>query len=42
MSTQTSIPCSPEVRDLVQAQKRGGESYNEVLAKMCETYEPEA
>jgi hypothetical protein len=34
------IPCSTEVRQLVKAQKRGGESYDSLLRKMAEQYEP--
>jgi hypothetical protein len=36
----TSIPCSEEVRRRVKAEKRGGETYDELLQKMVEQYEP--
>ena len=39
--TQTRISCSRATRDLVKEQKRGGESYDELLRKMAEQYEPE-
>jgi len=39
--TQTRIPCSRTTRKLVKEQKRGGESYDELLRKMAEQYEPE-
>jgi len=40
--TESRIDCSVEARELVKAQKRGGESYDEVLRKMVEQYDPEA
>lgn len=40
--TETRIPCSCRTRQLVKAQKRGGESYDELLRKMAKQYEPEA
>lgn len=36
----TKIPCSHETRKLVKAQKRGGETYDELLPKMVEQYDP--
>lgn len=43
MSTvdETRLPCSRETRDLVASQKRGGETYDSVLRKMVEQYDPE-
>jgi hypothetical protein len=35
------IPCTTETRKLVKAQKRGGESYDDLLQKMVEQYDPE-
>lgn len=40
-ASETRIPCSNRTRQLVKAQKRGGESYDELLQKMVEQYEPE-
>jgi len=37
----TTIPCTPETQEKIQSLKRGGESYNELLQKMIEQYEPE-
>ena len=39
-ATETRIPCSQETRSLVKAQKRGGESYDELLQRMAEQYDP--
>lgn len=36
----TKIPCSTETRELVKAQKVGGETYDELLPKMAEQYDP--
>lgn len=38
----TSIKLSPAVRDRVRNLKRGGESYDELLTKMADQYDPEA
>lgn len=38
---ETRLPCSKEARELVAAQKRGGETYDSVLRKMVEQYDPE-
>jgi hypothetical protein len=38
--SRTRIPVYPETRDLVRAQKRGGESYDELLRAMVAQYEP--
>jgi len=35
------IPCTTKTRKLVKAQKRGGESYDDLLQKMVEQYDPE-
>jgi len=40
LATETRIPCSRETRQLVKAQKRGGEYYDSLLRKMVEQYEP--
>lgn len=37
----SSIPVSTETRRLVQSQKRGGQSYDELLRLMVEQYDPE-
>lgn len=39
--TDSRIPCSTETRELVKAQKRGGESYDALLQKMVDQYDPE-
>lgn len=39
-ASETRIPCSRETRRLVKAQKRGGESYDSLLRKMVEQYDP--
>ena len=38
---ETRLPCSRETRELVAAQKRGGENYDSVLRKMVNQYDPE-
>lgn len=35
----TSIPVSPETRDMVRSLKRGGESYDRLVRQMAEQYE---
>lgn len=40
-NTDARIAVSSETRDLVKAQKRGGETYDELLRKMVEEYDPE-
>jgi len=40
-ATESRIPCSRATRRLVKAQKRGGESYDELLQKMVRQYEPD-
>lgn len=39
---ETRIRCSKETRDLLKPLKRGGESYDELLRKMIDQYDPEA
>jgi len=39
-ASDSRIPCSRSTRRLVKAQKRGGESYDELLQKMVDQYEP--
>lgn len=40
-SLSARIPCTSETRDLVRAQKRDGESYDILLQKMVDQYNPE-
>jgi len=42
MSNLANIKVRPETRDLVRSQKRGGDSYDDVLRKMAKQYDPEA
>lgn len=42
MSDRTTIACSPETRRLVQSKKRGGQTYDELLRRMVDQYNPEA
>lgn len=42
MANDTRIPVSSETRDTIRACKRGGESYDELLQKMAEQYDPDA
>lgn len=42
MPTNSSIPCSKRIRDMVKAKKRGGQTYDELLELMVKQYEPEA
>lgn len=39
--THSSIPVSDETRRLVKSQKRAGQTYDELLRRMVEQYEPE-
>lgn len=41
MVTDARIPCTRGRRDELQALKRGGETYDELLAKMIEQYDPD-
>ena len=40
-NTDARIAISTETRDLVRAQKRGGETYDELLKRMASQYDPE-
>lgn len=40
-NTDARIAVSSETRDLVKALKRGGETYDDLLQKMAEEYDPE-
>jgi len=43
MSAQTtSIPVSPEVFERARAQKRAGETWEDLVAQMLDQYEPPA
>ena len=42
MTDLANIQVSPETRDLVKSQKRGGDTYDDVLRMMVEQYDPEA
>lgn len=35
------IPCTTETRERLKQLKRGGETYEELLQKMADQYEPE-
>lgn len=37
-----TIAIYPETRELLREQKRGGDTYDDVLRKMAEQYDPEA
>lgn len=37
----TSIPVSPATRERLKAQKRGGETWDSLLQKMNERYDPD-
>lgn len=39
--TNSSVPVSGETRRLVKSQKRAGQTYDELLRRMAEQYEPE-
>lgn len=40
MSDIVTITVSPDTRDLVRSQKRGGETYDSLLRKMVAQYDP--
>lgn len=40
--SETTIGVSRETKAVVEAQKRGGETFDSLLRKMAEQYEPEA
>ena len=37
----TGIPVSPELRDEIRSLKSGGESYDSLLERMIEQYDPD-
>lgn len=37
--SETTIPCSEPIRDRIKSFKIGGESYDDVLCRMCAAYE---
>jgi len=39
-ATETRIPCSLKTRELLKAQKRGGECYDKLLKRMVQQYDP--
>lgn len=41
MTYDSRIPVSQKTRQLVKAQKRGGETYNELLRQMTKQYDPD-
>jgi|AntRauTorcE11898_2_1112593.scaffolds.fasta_scaffold06305_2 hypothetical protein len=41
MTTDTRIPVSRATRELVKAQKRGGETYDDLLRNMVTQYDPD-
>jgi hypothetical protein len=40
-ATETRVPCSQETKELIIAQKRGGETYDALFRKMIEQYDPD-
>jgi hypothetical protein len=40
-NANTRIPVSVRTRELVKAQKRGGETYDRLLRRMVNQYDPE-
>lgn len=40
-NTDARIAVSTETRNLVRSKKRGGETYDELLQRMSEQYDPE-
>lgn len=40
-NSQPLIPCTEETRNLVKEQKRAGETYDSLLRKMVQQYDPE-
>lgn len=41
MTTDTRIPVSHATRELIKAQKRGGETYDDLLRSMVAQYDPD-
>jgi len=39
-ATESRIPCSRETLTTVRSLKRGGETYDDLLRKMAEQYDP--
>jgi len=39
-AAETRVPCSRDTREQLRSYKRGGESYDSVLQKMIEQYDP--
>jgi hypothetical protein len=39
-AVETRVPCSRDTREQIRSCKRGGESYDSVLQKMVEQYDP--
>jgi cytochrome c-type biogenesis protein CcmH/NrfF len=37
----TTVSVTPEMRDMLRAQKRGGQTYSELIESMVAQYEPE-
>ena len=37
----TTVSVTPEMRDLLRANKRGGQTYSELIQSMAAQYEPE-
>lgn len=42
MSNESRIPCTKETRERIKSLKRGGETYDRLLSKMADQYDPEA
>lgn len=40
-NTNARIAVTPETRNLVRSQKRAGETYDQLLQKMVEQYDPD-
>lgn len=41
MATKTSIPISSDTLEFARSRKRGGETWDALLRKMAEQYDPE-
>lgn len=39
--TDTRLPCSTDTRELLKSMKRGGETYDDLLRKMADQYDPD-
>jgi len=42
MSKLANIKVQPDTRDMVRSLKRGGDTYDDVLQKMADQYDPDA